>query len=206
MRNSKKEMPAILFGCTRFKHYIYGRRTVVESGCKPIESIMKKPLCSAPPRLQRLMLQLQQYDIEVIHFRGISIPLGDALSRKYVSETFPNLIEGLDAHVHTVLVSLPVSVFVREKAETIVVYDLKLATDDLSDKKFLFTSKLCPLGAVCSLPRGYIHVLNQEKKTSSFLWMFSLLLKELISEFYLASLQLVLCRVAAVKRLPVHQP
>ena len=36
--------------------------------------------------------------------------------------------------------------------------------------------------------------------------MFSLLLKELIFEFYLPSLQLVLCRVAAVKRLPVHQP
>ena len=31
-------------------------------------------------------------------------------------------------------------------SETIIVYDLKLATDDLSDKKFLFTSKLCPLG------------------------------------------------------------
>ena len=34
-------------------------------------------------------------------------------------------------------------------SETIVVYDLKLATDDQSDKKFLLTSKLCPLGAVC---------------------------------------------------------
>ena len=31
-------------------------------------------------------------------------------------------------------------------SETIVVYDLKLATDDRSDKKFLLTSKLCPLG------------------------------------------------------------
>ena len=30
-------------------------------------------------------------------------------------------------------------------SETIVVYDLKLATDDRSDKKFLLTSKLCPL-------------------------------------------------------------
>ena len=29
---------------------------------------------------------------------------------------------------------------------------------------------------------------------------------ELIFDFYLPSLQLVLCRVAAVKRLPVHQP
>ena len=31
-------------------------------------------------------------------------------------------------------------------SETVVVYDLKLATDDRSDKKFLLTSKLCPLG------------------------------------------------------------
>ena len=49
-------------------------------------------------------------------------------------------------------------------SETLVVYDLKLATNDRSDKKFLLTSKLCPLGAVCHLPRGYIHVLNHEKK------------------------------------------
>ena len=59
--------------------------------------------------------------------------------------------------------------FVWEKSktmdfsETIVVYDLKLATDDRSDKKCLLTSKLCPLGAVCPLSRGYIHVLCHEK-------------------------------------------
>ena len=46
----------------------------------------------------------------------------------------------------------------------IAVYDLKLATDDLSDKKFLLTSKLCPLGAIYPLPRGYIHELNYKKK------------------------------------------
>ena len=73
-------------------------------------------------------------------------------------------------------------------SETIVVYDLKLATDDWSDKKFLLTSKFCPLGAVSNffetwnkwvkwsglsvditilslggcllLPRGYMHVLT----------------------------------------------
>ena len=49
-------------------------------------------------------------------------------------------------------------------SETVVVYVLKLATDDRSDKKFLLTSKLSPLGAVCPLPRGYIHVLNHQKK------------------------------------------
>ena len=41
-------------------------------------------------------------------------------------------------------------------SETFVVYDLKLATDDQSDKKFPLTTKLCP--------RGYVHVLNHEKK------------------------------------------
>ena len=98
----EKEMLAILFGCTRFKHYIYGRRTMVESNCKPIEAIMKQPLCSAPPRLQRMLLLLLHYDIEVVHCKGKNIPLGDALSRNYVSETFSGLIEGLDLHIHTV--------------------------------------------------------------------------------------------------------
>ena len=59
--------------------------------------------------------------------------------------------------------------FVWEKGKTmdfseiIMVCDLKLATDDRSDKKFLLTSKLCPLGTVCPLLWGYIHVLNHEK-------------------------------------------
>ena len=105
----EKEILAILFECTRFKHYIYGRRTVVESDCKPIEAILKKPLGSASPRVQRLMLQLQQFDINVIHCSGKNIPLGDELSRNYVSETFPNLIKGLDTHVITVIRSLPIS-------------------------------------------------------------------------------------------------
>ena len=48
-------------------------------------------------------------------------------------------------------------------SENIVVYDMKLATDDRGGKKFLLTSKLCSLGVVCPLPRGYIHVLNHEK-------------------------------------------
>ena len=49
-------------------------------------------------------------------------------------------------------------------SETVVVYDLKLATDDRSEKTFLLTSKLCPLGAFSPLSRRYIDVLNHEKK------------------------------------------
>ena len=47
-------------------------------------------------------------------------------------------------------------------SETIVGYDLKLATDDRSDKTFLLTLKLSAGG--CMPPAsGYIHVLNHEK-------------------------------------------
>ena len=49
-------------------------------------------------------------------------------------------------------------------SETVVVYELKLATDNQSDKKFILTSNLCLLGAVCPLPWGYIYELNHEKK------------------------------------------
>ena len=50
--------------------------------------------------------------------------------------------------------------FVWEKSktmdfsETIVVYDLKLARDDRSDKKCLLISKLCPQGGCLPLALG----------------------------------------------------
>ena len=47
-------------------------------------------------------------------------------------------------------------------SKPLVVFDLKLATEDRSDKKFLLTAILCPLRAVCPLSQGYIHVLNHE--------------------------------------------
>ena len=79
----EKELLAILFGCLKFKQYIYGKRTTIKSDFKPISSIMKKTLCVAPSRLQRMLLQLQPFDSEVLHKNGTSIPLGDALSRNY---------------------------------------------------------------------------------------------------------------------------
>ena len=59
----EKEMYAIVFGCKRFHHFVYGRPVIVETDHKPIESIMKKTLYAAPTRLQRMILQLQNYDL-----------------------------------------------------------------------------------------------------------------------------------------------
>ena len=50
----EKELLAIVFACTHFNMYLYGRdRVNVESDHKPLESIFLKPLDSAPVRLQR---------------------------------------------------------------------------------------------------------------------------------------------------------
>ena len=49
-------------------------------------------------------------------------------------------------------------------SETIVVYDLKLATDERSDKEVSVDIITLSLGAVCSCPGlYYVHVSNHEK-------------------------------------------
>ena len=49
----EKELLAMVFACTRFDSYIYGREQVnVETDHKPLESIALKPLNSAPTLLQ----------------------------------------------------------------------------------------------------------------------------------------------------------
>jgi hypothetical protein len=66
---------------------VYGRTVDVYSDHKPLEAIMKKPLAETPPRLQRMILRLQNYDIHVIYKSGKRIPVADALSRKHLQET-----------------------------------------------------------------------------------------------------------------------
>ena len=50
---------------------------------KPLESIMKKALASAPKRLQGMMMRLQKYDINLIYVPGKNLLLADTLSRAY---------------------------------------------------------------------------------------------------------------------------
>ena len=82
----EKEMLAIVFGTEKFEQYVYGRRVKVETDHKPIESIMKKTLLRAPKRLQRMILRLQKYHLEVTYKRGSQMHLVDTLSRVYLEE------------------------------------------------------------------------------------------------------------------------
>ena len=82
----------------------------MRSDHKPLESIDKKALAKAPPRLQGLLLQLQKYDLKIVHIPGKEIPVADTLSRKYLQpEPEDNMTDDLDLHVHMVTKNLPVS-------------------------------------------------------------------------------------------------
>ncbi|XP_048252587.1 uncharacterized protein K02A2.6-like [Haliotis rufescens] len=108
----EKEMMAIVFGCEKFHHYLMGRRFVVMSDHKPLESIFMKPLHAVPLRLQRMRIRLQRYDVIVKYIPGKDIPVADMLSRHFIEEKLTDLNsfdEEVSAYVHMVTTGLPIS-------------------------------------------------------------------------------------------------
>ena len=83
----EKEMLAIAFGCTRFHEYIFGMPTIeVETDHKHLEAIFKKPLHQAPARLQKMIMSIQKYPINLVICPGKQLIIVDTLSRAYLSE------------------------------------------------------------------------------------------------------------------------
>lgn len=56
-----------------------------------------------------MLLQLQNYDLEVDCIPGKQIPVADSLSRNFSDDTFPGLSKDIEAQVHPVLANLPIS-------------------------------------------------------------------------------------------------
>ena len=81
-----KELLAVRFGLEKFRQYTYSLPVQVQSDHKPLESIVKKPLHMAPRRLQRMLLRLQGYDIDLVYRSGKNMELSDKLSRAYLQE------------------------------------------------------------------------------------------------------------------------
>ncbi|XP_046601433.1 uncharacterized protein K02A2.6-like [Neodiprion lecontei] len=79
----EKELLAVCFGLERFHDYIYGKKIVVETDHKPLIPIFQKPLNKCPGRLQRMLVQIQKYDIEIVYRPGKELYIADALSRAY---------------------------------------------------------------------------------------------------------------------------
>ena len=118
-------------------------------------------VCSNGPGHMTKMAVIPIYKIV---FSGTKRPLTLKLGMQHwvleYYQVYSNDDPGLTLTYFTARSNLIPYAFVWEKgktmdfSETTVVRDLKLATDDRSDKKFLLTSKLCSLGAVCPLARA----------------------------------------------------
>ena len=79
--NIERELLAIVFACIWFNTYLQGCSFTVQSDHKPLEMIHLKSLHNAPPRLQRMLLQLQKYDMKIEYKPGSEMLLADALLR-----------------------------------------------------------------------------------------------------------------------------
>ena len=62
----------------------------IETDHKPLIPIFKKPLLSAPNRLQRMLLRLQKYNLHVTYLPGKHIYIADMLSQAYLPHTQSN--------------------------------------------------------------------------------------------------------------------
>ena len=77
----EKELLAIVFACSKYHQHIYAKPVTVETDHKPLEYIFRKPLTAKPPRLQRMLLTLQKYDLDVVYKPGKSLFIADILGR-----------------------------------------------------------------------------------------------------------------------------
>ena len=92
--NIERECLSVVFGLEKFHTYIYGCHITIYNDHKPLEMIQKKPIHTAPPRLQRMLLRLQKYDYNIVYRPGKEMTLADRLSR------FPSRSENLPIELH----------------------------------------------------------------------------------------------------------
>ena len=106
----KRETLAIVFDCSKFNEYPYGKKFIVESDHKPLKSILHTPIHKTPPRIQRFIMFLQKYDFVVNYVPGKDLVCSDTLSRAPLKEQGPEISETeVNCQVHSVISSFPIS-------------------------------------------------------------------------------------------------
>ena len=100
--NIERELLAVVYGLEKFHTYVFGKSVTVYSDHKPLENIILKQLSLAPPRLQRMLLRIQPYDVSIVYRQGKDMVYADYLSR--VKPSDGTCIE-LDQAIHMIQIS-----------------------------------------------------------------------------------------------------
>jgi hypothetical protein len=103
----EKEMLAIVTGCKRFQQFIWGRKCIVETDHKPLEAIFRKPFSDISPRLLRMLMKLQNFDITIQYRPGKELVIADHLSRSHLRKPYEKIERSLEQQVLQVKHMLP---------------------------------------------------------------------------------------------------
>ena len=95
-------MLGVVFAVTHFKHFTYGRPVTITSDHKLLVSLFKKSLTSSS-HLSRMLLQILDYDLNIVYQEGSKMHLSDAISRLSIHKLDKgSTLPGMDITVHEV--------------------------------------------------------------------------------------------------------
>ncbi|GFU76563.1 hypothetical protein TNCV_1940511 [Trichonephila clavipes] len=99
----EKEIMSVIYGLEHFNYYIYGRIVTVQTDHKRIQGLSKKPYDTISPRIKRMLLRLNKYNIQLKYVPVKNLVIAHALSR--AQSTTDNFDEVLGQEV-TVKINL----------------------------------------------------------------------------------------------------
>lgn len=134
------ELLGIVTACEKFHQYIYGKDIEVNTDHKPLIGVFNKPLNSAPPRLQAMLLRLQKYSLTLKYIPGKDLHIPDTLSRASLIRSLKDESDTLHQEgehmIHSIRANAPIT---EKKAE-------EFRTAYSSDPDFEELSKQCKKG------------------------------------------------------------
>ena len=102
------ENELLVYTCKKLNQFVYGQPIFSKSDHKPLEAIIRKPISSIPPRVQRFLVRLMKYDVQIEFVPGKFLHIADTLSRAHsplISET-TDLDEEAVLMIHTLYSNL----------------------------------------------------------------------------------------------------
>ena len=103
--NIEREMLGVVFALTRLRQYTFGRHVTIITDHKPLESLNNKNLNMCPPRLQRMLVRIQEYDFNIKYRPGTKIPIPDCLSRLIPLHKSDPSISGMNISVNEIVMT-----------------------------------------------------------------------------------------------------
>lgn len=114
--NIEREILAVVYGCEQFHTFLFSQYFTVESDHKPLESIHITHLSSSPPRLWRMLLRLQPYNVKIKYRPGSEVSIADALSRLSPEEQYE--FPDMEVQIHDIHDNFSDEILSRLKLET----------------------------------------------------------------------------------------